>query len=153
MLIVLAGVVVVAAAVAIIILTNDQDDEGPPVAGPGTCTGNRGRAQVQAYFDGPDADANMRVVADALRDDKQVAAIGTEDRQQAFARFKEIFKDQPELLKIARAEALPASVYVLPVRGVKPEDLAARIRAEFPTAGDITPDACRVTPTSAPPTR
>lgn len=149
-LIAVAAVLVIAAAVTIIILTNDQDDDGLPVAGPGTCADNRGRPQVLAYFDGPDADANMEAAAGSLRADKQVAAVGTETRQRAFERFKEIFKDQPELLKLARPEALPASVYVLPIRGIRPEDLANRMRTQFPTAGKITPDACRVTATSGP---
>lgn len=150
MLGVLAAVLIVAGVVTIVVLVNRGEEDGPAVAGPGTCTENGQRAQVIAYFDGPNADAEMQAAADSLRGRDLVAAVGTETRQRAFERFKEIFKDQPELVKLTRPEALPASVWVLPSRRVQPGDLAASLRTDLPEADDIRSDACVQPPTEQP---
>lgn len=47
-----------------------------------------------------------------LENDPAVESVKYENRDQAFARFKEIFASQPELVKLARPEALPASFNV-----------------------------------------
>jgi cell division transport system permease protein len=47
-----------------------------------------------------------------LENDPAVESVTYENRDQAFKRFKEIFASQPELVKLARPEALPASFNV-----------------------------------------
>ncbi|WP_436494177.1 permease-like cell division protein FtsX [Actinokineospora sp. HUAS TT18] len=48
----------------------------------------------------------------ALEGDPAVESVQFENREQAFERFKRIFEAQPELVKLARPEALPASFRV-----------------------------------------
>ncbi|GLZ41629.1 permease-like cell division protein FtsX [Actinokineospora sp. NBRC 105648] len=48
----------------------------------------------------------------ALQSDPAVDTVTFENREQAFERFKRIFEAQPELVKLARPEALPASFHV-----------------------------------------
>ena len=47
-----------------------------------------------------------------LDSDPAVESVQFENRDQAFERFKRIFEAQPELVKLARPEALPASFHV-----------------------------------------
>jgi cell division transport system permease protein len=47
-----------------------------------------------------------------LENDPAVETVTYENRDDAYARFKEIFASQPELVKLARPEALPASFNV-----------------------------------------
>jgi cell division transport system permease protein len=49
---------------------------------------------------------------DELTQTSGVESVTFENRDQAYARFKEIFSSQPELIKLARPEALPASFHV-----------------------------------------
>jgi cell division transport system permease protein len=53
-----------------------------------------------------------RALRSDLENDPAVESVKYENRDQAFARFKEIFASQPELVKLARPEALPASFNV-----------------------------------------
>lgn len=96
------------------------------------CLDRGGKQTVIVYFDGDDPDAAMNQAADTLRDDDRVASVKTETRQQAYQRFTEVFADQPELVELARPEALPASVTLLPAADVHPGDLADAVTAEFP---------------------
>jgi cell division transport system permease protein len=47
-----------------------------------------------------------------LESDPAVESVQFENRDEAFERFKRIFEAQPELVKLARPEALPASFHV-----------------------------------------
>lgn len=49
---------------------------------------------------------------EALGQTSGVESVTYENRDQAFARFKQIFSSQPELIKLARPEALPSSFRV-----------------------------------------
>ena len=53
-----------------------------------------------------------RTLRSDLESDPAVESVKYENRDQAYARFKEIFASQPELVKLARPEALPASFNV-----------------------------------------
>ncbi|SDI99311.1 cell division transport system permease protein [Actinokineospora alba] len=57
----------------------------------------------------------------SLRNDPAVEDVVFENRDQAFERFKRIFEAQPELVKLARPEALPASFRVKLVNPDRPE--------------------------------
>jgi cell division transport system permease protein len=56
-----------------------------------------------------------------LENDPAVETVTYENRDQAYKRFKEIFASQPELVKLARPEALPASFNVKLVHPDRPE--------------------------------
>src|SRR6266496_6053877 len=56
-----------------------------------------------------------------LEKDPAVETVSYENRDQAYKRFKEIFAAQPELVKLARPEALPASFNVKLVNPDRPQ--------------------------------
>lgn len=89
------------------------------------------------FFDDLDPDPVMRAAADKLRHDERIESVREVTRQQAYDRFKETFKDQPELLDKARPEALPASVDLLVREGTTAKQLKQAMQAEFPDT-DIT---------------
>jgi hypothetical protein len=144
---------------ATLLLTGDDEDEQPaasqpraPGAGsdplaPGAgadeliaqaCLDRGGRLTVQVAYSDPDPDATMQRAADALRDDDRIASITTETRQEAYVRFTEIFADQPELLEIARPEALSASVLLVPADGLSVEELTDDLRDELTGVDEFT---------------
>jgi hypothetical protein len=102
------------------------------------CLDLGGRQTVIAYFDGDDPDLAMRQAVEALDEDDRIDRVTTETRQEAYERFTEIFADQPELLEMARPEALPASVTLLPADDVYPGDLADAITDEFSTIDSVS---------------
>lgn len=57
-------------------------------------------------------DDPCKTLRSALENDPAVETVGYENRDEAYKRFKQIFSAQPELLKLARPEALPASFSV-----------------------------------------
>src|SRR5256885_10107627 len=56
-----------------------------------------------------------------LESDPAVQTVKFENRDEAFERFKRIFEAQPELVKLARPEALPASFHVKLKQPDRPE--------------------------------
>jgi hypothetical protein len=97
---------------------------------------------VVVYFDGSDPDPVMRAAAARLRDDERFESVREETREQAYARFKEVFADQPGLVDKARPEALPASVRLVVRKGSTGKQVEAALRAEFPDAEVTVQDAC-----------
>jgi cell division transport system permease protein len=77
------------------------------------------KLQVQVYLT-DDISANdkgcqedpCRKLRTDLEKNPAVESVAYENRDQAYTRFKEIFSSQPELVKLARPEALPASFNV-----------------------------------------
>lgn len=77
------------------------------------------KLQVQVYLT-DDISANdkgcqeepCRKLRTDLEGNPAVESVSYENRDQAYTRFKEIFSSQPELVKLARPEALPASFNV-----------------------------------------
>jgi cell division transport system permease protein len=86
------------------------------------------KLQVQVYLT-DDISANDKQCADdpckslrtALENDPAVETVKYENRDQAYKRFKEIFASQPELVKLARPQALPASFNVKLVNPDRPQ--------------------------------
>lgn len=66
---------------------------------------------ISANDKGCSADPCKGLRAD-LENNPAIESVQYENRDQAYARFKEIFESQPELVKLARPEALPASFNV-----------------------------------------
>lgn len=135
LLMVVAALVVVSAAIAVtvILLTGRSETPALPPAvqapAPATCAG------YLVVYVGTDEEATSTVAA--LHDDPQVVTTFVETREQAYARFKEVFKDRPDLLDQVRPESLPASVSLVPAGSIDLEQWATRIRARFPTAQQV----------------
>lgn len=87
---------------------------------------------MDVFFDGDDPDSVMRAAADKLRDDERFESVREETRQEAYEHFKEIFKDQPDLVDLARPEALPAAVHLMVRKGTTAKQVEKAMRAEFP---------------------
>jgi cell division transport system permease protein len=62
-----------------------------------------------------------RTLRSDLEKDPAIETVTFENRDQAFERFKRIFEAQPELVKLARPEALPASFHVKLFRPDRPD--------------------------------
>jgi hypothetical protein len=139
-----AALVLTGAAVVTFVLVDSPE---PAAAGPDACSSGPGPKQVSAYFDD---DAGMRAAARKLRDDGRISGLDTETKRDAWERFKVLFADQPELVKLARPEAMPASVWLLPAAGTTPKDRAERLRDELPAADSVTTVSCPM-PTTRPP--
>jgi cell division transport system permease protein len=65
-----------------------------------------------------------------LESDPAVDTVTFENRDQAFERFKQIFEAQPELVKLARPEALPASFRVKLIDPERPEVVTQAYRGK-----------------------
>jgi cell division protein FtsX len=83
------------------------------------------------------SDQRMRAIASAVAGDSQVKAVYTVTREQAVRIFRDEFADEPDLGALARPEALPASVVVIPVDGVDVNRMAAGYRTRFTDARQI----------------
>lgn len=88
----------------------------------------RGDIDVNVYLtkdiSGNDANCAQdpcKTLRSTLEQDPAVEAVSFENRDAAFKRFKQIFEAQPELLKLVRKEALPASFSVRLVQPDRPE--------------------------------
>ncbi|TDV54125.1 permease-like cell division protein FtsX [Actinophytocola oryzae] len=84
--------------------------------------------KVILYFE---TDDEMRDAAARLRTHPQVESLIMETKAEAYERFKKIFADQPELVELARPEALPASVTIRPTPGTDADRLSKRLAADF----------------------
>jgi hypothetical protein len=93
---------------------------------------------VIVYFS---TDEEMTTAAVKLREDQEVGLVRTETQAEAFERFKEIFADEPELLELARPEALPASTGIRPVVGVDLNSFVDRLRQDY---DDVSIIPCRL---------
>lgn len=149
----IAAVVAVLAAVAVVVFVSTSGSEGddearggspkPEVPAPGWEDCDRGHSHVIVYFE---TDEEMTAADRTLRADQQIAATAPSTKAENFERFKELFADQPELVKIARVEAIPASVAVLPAQDVDLDGLADRLRAKYPGEDTVEPRSCAAPP-------
>lgn len=105
-----------------------------------SCLDPGGKQTVIASFTGPDPDAVMRQAAKKLDGDERIASVEAETQQEAYERFKQIFAQQPELVELARPEAMPASLTLLPADGLYPGDLADALTDELPEIDSVGAD-------------
>jgi hypothetical protein len=152
-LVILAAVVLVGAVAAVLVWRLGSRTAAPatanhpaaislpagvqPLAGRAFCGGS-----IHIYTD---TDTGMFRIAQALGTDPRTAGVFTVTKQESYTRFKQDFADQPSLLNIARPEALPAEVLVLPATHVDLAGFTAQLRTQFPTAQSI--DSTPRTPT------
>jgi hypothetical protein len=138
LLIVVAALVVISAAIAVtvIFVTGTPTAQAPPPAVP---VPGAGHTRCTGYLMvSIQSDDEVTRIAEALRADPQALKIFTETRAEAYARFKETFKDQPDLVDTVPPEAVPGSVSLVPAGPVDLDRWAAEIRARFPTAEKVT---------------
>ncbi|MEU0462733.1 permease-like cell division protein FtsX [Amycolatopsis sp. NPDC006131] len=98
--------------------------------------------QITVYFNGTDPDPVMSAAADRLRGDARFASVRTQTRLEAWAEFKRIFADEPDLLSKSRPEALPAAVVLMTRPDTTPEQVAPDLEQLFPGAEVRTLGPC-----------
>jgi len=133
LLIVVGALVLVSAAVAVtvVFLTGRSETPAlPPAPAQTACAAGYLMVSVKT-------DAEASSTAEALRGDPQVAATFVETRDETYERFKELFKDRPDLLEQVRPESVSASVSLVPAGSIDLEQWAVQIRARFPTADQV----------------
>ncbi|MEV7555104.1 permease-like cell division protein FtsX [Amycolatopsis sp. NPDC089917] len=135
------GVLVVAAAVTTAVVVLNRFAEPPaPAALPRDAVpaplGKRELCGIQlvVYIE---TDDGMTRAAQALRDDQKARRVLTETKAESYERFKKIFANQPELVKLTTPDALPAAVHLVPVAGTDPEAWANELRRRFPEAKKV----------------
>ncbi|OXM44627.1 hypothetical protein [Amycolatopsis alba] len=77
--------------------------------------------QLVVYIE---TDEGMTLAAQALRDDPKARRVLTETKAEAYERFKKIFADRPELVKL---------VHLVPVAGTDPEAWATSCGSDSPS--------------------
>jgi hypothetical protein len=92
------------------------------------------------YFD---TDEEMTATAERLREEPSVAAVQVWTKAENFEHFKELFKDQPELVELARVEAIPASIQLLPVGRTSPDKLIDQVSDVLPADADAQTVPCK----------
>jgi cell division protein FtsX len=137
---VVAVVVALGAVVTVLLVAGDDGTASPPAVTDSPVTTTRFCKNEVVVF--ADTDEEMRRIARTLRGDERIRRLDTMTKQDAFERYKVVFKDNPELLEAGRPEALPASVELTPALGVTPPSLAEQLRAELPTATQVRSSPC-----------
>jgi len=84
-----------------------------------------------------ETDEGMTRAAQALRDDQKARRVLTETKAESYERFKKIFADKPELVKLTTPDVLPAVVHLVPVAGTDPETWANELRQRLPEATKV----------------
>ncbi|MFG1644861.1 permease-like cell division protein FtsX [Amycolatopsis sp. NPDC049252] len=123
------------------------DTNPVPRAGHNLC------ASVAVYFR---SDEEMRAAAETFHDDPKARRVFVETKAEAYVRFKEVFKDQAELLQSTQPDALPASVSLLAVPGTDLDAWARELHARFTNANqvqvnDVNATAAQLKLTAPPP--
>ncbi|GAA4527196.1 permease-like cell division protein FtsX [Amycolatopsis samaneae] len=105
-------------------------DTGPvPAAGRNVCG-----SSVVVYFE---TDEQMTRASGSFHGDPKTRRVFTETKAEAYERFKRIFAEHPETLRLTRPDTLPASLDLLPQRGVNLEEWAAELRGRYPEAKKV----------------
>ncbi|RZS41313.1 hypothetical protein EV193_103635 [Herbihabitans rhizosphaerae] len=97
---------------------------------------------VTVHFDGADTDDRMRAAATRLGEDPRFESVKPRTRAESWEEFKRIFANQPDLLKTARPESLPASVLLVVRENTTSKQVEPQLRAEFPDSKVVTQDMC-----------
>ncbi|MFE0026215.1 hypothetical protein [Amycolatopsis sp. NPDC059021] len=105
------------------------DTNPVPAAGRNLCG-----ASVTMYFD---TDELMTRASGSFHGDPKTRRVFTETRAEAWERFKRIFAEHPDLVENSNREAMPASLNLLPQRGVDLEEWAAELRRRHPEAKKV----------------
>ncbi|GAA5150948.1 permease-like cell division protein FtsX [Amycolatopsis dongchuanensis] len=138
--VVLVAVVLLLAAVttAVVLWPRDETPAAPPepativpLAGHDVCAD---QITIRAV-----TDEEMARIAEAVLADHRTRKVYTETKTEAYERFRQIFRDNRDLVDHARPEALPASVTITAAGEVDLRAWAAELRAAFPAATSVEP--------------
>ncbi|GAA3531582.1 hypothetical protein GCM10022222_13340 [Amycolatopsis ultiminotia] len=88
-------------------------------------------AAVQLFLDD---DETMRRTAQALAGDPQARRVFVQTKAESYARFRELYQDDPELMAQVRPEDIPGSVTVIPMPHTDLQGYAADLRKRHPEA-------------------
>ncbi|MFC0543228.1 permease-like cell division protein FtsX [Kutzneria chonburiensis] len=78
-----------------------------------------------------------QVQAQVLATHQDVESVTTQTKQQSYEDFRRMFADQPDVLKTARPDAMPALVKVRPKPGVSASALGDILTRQFPPPAEI----------------
>jgi FtsX extracellular domain len=95
---------------------------------------------ITVYFQ---TDEAMRRAEPEVEGDTRLYNVIAETKAAAYERFKVIFKDQPEMLRLARPEDLPASLTLAVGSQVGKDEMAAELRRTYAPAE--VADPCELT--------
>jgi cell division protein FtsX len=124
-----AVVVAVGVAVAVfLVVKRDDQDAAPHYCPP---------ARLSLYFR---TDDQMRAAEAELKRDSQFTEVSTETKSEAYEHYQKIFANEPELLKLARPDSLPANIHLSLVDGADKERLSEELPKRFPA--DRVQDDC-----------
>ncbi|RJQ81787.1 hypothetical protein D5S17_04240 [Pseudonocardiaceae bacterium YIM PH 21723] len=90
-----------------------------------------------------ETDDQMRALAGKLSGDRRLSDPQLETKAKAYESFQKLFKDQPELVKLTRQEALPASIKAS-VSQDEANALATEIQARYPEISRAVAIRCPV---------
>jgi FtsX-like permease family protein len=101
-------------------------------------------------------DPEMRRASVTFHDDPKARRVFVQTKAEAYAKFKEVFKDQKELLQLTSPDALPASVQLIAVPGTDLKTWAQELHTRFPhadrvTVTDLNATVDQLKPTAPPP--
>lgn len=91
---------------------------------------------ITIYFK---TDEAMLEAAPRLEDDSRLYNIVQETKAQAYDRYRVIFKDQPDLVRLARPDTLPASVTFAVATESGKQRLLAELRRTYAPADVVDP--------------
>ncbi|MFI6306601.1 permease-like cell division protein FtsX [Amycolatopsis thailandensis] len=135
------GVLIVAAAVttAVVVLNKVAEPPAPSALPRDTAPVPLGKRELcgirlVVYIE---TDEGMTRAAQVLRDDQKARRVLTETKAESYERFKKLFADQPELVKLTTPDVLPAAVHLVSVAGTDPETWAKELRQRLPEATKV----------------
>ncbi|GAA2995212.1 permease-like cell division protein FtsX [Actinokineospora diospyrosa] len=138
--------VVSAAALLVGCTTAERQEAGPTTEPTATQPWRAPESVCATYSERVDVlfddDESMLKGKDVIQANPATVRIGTETRQQALERFRYMFENQPDISRLARVEAMPASLYVVVRPGTDRQELAQRLRADLIGVEDVQADPC-----------
>ena len=135
-LVFVAGLVFVAIWAMRVLASAPPPQAAPPPADtvPAPLAGHTPCRAVQLYFP---QDADMTAASGTFRDDPRVLRVFVETKAEAYERFKVLFKDNEELVRLTPPASLPASVELTVKPGTDLEGFAAELRPRYPKTRDV----------------
>jgi len=95
-----------------------------------------GNVEISVYLTDPVNEDTVKLLTDKLLDLPVVSNVDYETKQEAYARFKELFKNQPALVKNVTPDALPASLRVKLSDPERFQEVAATLACKLDAEGE-----------------
>ena len=88
------------------------------------------KLEVSIFFDKEATQPQIDAVRAELEADPMIAELKFETKDEAYNRFREMFKEAPDLVNAAQPESLPASFRVKPVDPDNSQELIEKYKAK-----------------------